>query len=44
MLHGLYIPWGSGSQTYRLQHASLSASFCLFEIALLFKLGTLTHW
>jgi hypothetical protein len=36
-LHGLYKPWGAGSQTYKLQHASLTATDFLFLMGLLFK-------
>jgi hypothetical protein len=39
VLHGLYKPWGAGSETYYVQHFALFVTTFIFVMGLLFKVG-----
>ena len=39
VLHAVYKPWGSGSQTYYMQHLSLFTTTFVFVMGLLFKVN-----
>lgn len=39
ILHGLYQPWGAGSQTYYVQHFALFTTTFIFVMGLLFKVS-----
>ncbi|MDR3561977.1 MAG: hypothetical protein P4N59_11160 [Negativicutes bacterium] len=43
VLHGMYEPWGFGSQTYYLQHLSLACTSFVFLMGLLFLSGSMSN-
>ncbi len=44
VLHGVYKPWGKGSDLYRLQHGSLFVTSFVFLMGLLFKVSLRRLW